>query len=213
MPAADTKLRLVVGATSGLVGVTAIATAGLALIASIKPAWFLFGFEAILLFPVVMGLLFFRRKWDDPTGLGLGCLAGTLFCASTLAYLSVAQGRLGTVDGPVGQINLRPWLAFRVLAALAIGAAAVRMALGSERDRWVNLARGVVLGAVSLGIAAALYKFRASIMPAGEDSVSFPRIGAAIVAGVVMLAGLCAAVHFTMNAFDRRVPAPSLPPA
>ncbi|MBL8963069.1 MAG: hypothetical protein KF787_09950 [Phycisphaeraceae bacterium] len=197
----STRLTWIAAAT---VGLTAAATIPTLLVASNKPAWFLFAFEAVMPVPVVLAMLIASGRLRDPSGLGLGSVAGTILVGSLLGFLSIPDKRLGTPDGPIGQINMVPWVAVRVGAALAIAACAVRRALGNERRRWITLAWGLACGVGTMGIAACMYGLRNSAWLAPREGAGEAlRMAGYLFAGIAVIAGLCAATHLTVKAFDR----------
>ncbi len=203
----DRSLRNVVAAASLVVGVMVLATIPLIFIATAKPAWFLLAFEVIMPVPVVLGLLFGRGRWHDVYGLGLACIAGTILFGSILGYLSIPEGKLGVQGGAVGLLNMKPWLIARVACALLIAGAAVHIGLRGDPGRWKTFGIGIATGGAALGIMAALYKYRgAPWMTSTEGSAEAIRIVGLLLAGVVMLVGACAGVHFTVKAFDHGVP-------
>ncbi|GMV27497.1 MAG: hypothetical protein AMXMBFR58_35280 [Phycisphaerae bacterium] len=210
-PADDRPLRIVTGICSAIVGLTALATIPLLFFASSKPAWFLFGFEVIMPVPALLGLLYAGRRWSDPTGLGLGCVAGTVFFGSILGVVSLPQQSLGSPDGPIGQVSMLPWLAVRALAALGIAFCAVRTSIGTDRRRWRTLVWGLANSGVFLVLAAAAFKYRNSPFVTGQEESS-AALRLAILGGgaVVMLITVCAGTHLVVRAFERDVkPAPS----
>ena len=188
-----------------IVVATLAASIPLAFVATTKPAWFLFAFDVIMPVPLVMAFRYARGKWDDPTGLGLGCIAGTVFAGSVLGYLSLPQGVLGTADGPVGAVRMVYWLLARVFAAGLIASSAVRIGLAGDRARWRSFLAGAVMDVVALGLLAALYKFRSStLLDPREGAMEFARIGSLIAAGLVIFVCLCGGTHFTIRAFEPR---------
>lgn len=195
------RLTMLAAAT---VGLTMALTIPALLIASNKPAWFLFAFEVVMPVPVVLAMLIASGRIRDPSGLGLGAVAGTILVGSLLGFLSIPDKRLGAPDGPIGQINMIPWVAVRVLAALGIAASAVRTSLGGERSRWMTLAWGLAVGAGSMALAAAMYATRhAAWLAPREGAGEALRMAGYVGVGVAVIAGLCAATHLTVRAFDR----------
>lgn len=215
MTPSDRSLRTPVGLAAGLVALTLLASVPLAFYANAKPAWFLFGFDVIMPVPIVLALRFFRGKWQDPTGLGLGCVAGTILFGSILGYLSIPEGSLGTQGGPVGQIRLLPWLIARIFASVIIGASAVRIGLQGDRGRWTTFLLGSGAAGTALVLMAAIYKFRSSPWMAPREGVAEAlRVGSLIALGIFIFACLCGGTHFTIRAFEpREGKTPSTPPA
>ncbi|MCC6426321.1 MAG: hypothetical protein IT435_05830 [Phycisphaerales bacterium] len=197
MAETDKRLRITVGLCSALTGLMAAGTLALVFIATTKPAWFLFGFEMVEIVPIVLGILYAIRRWDDLTGLGLGCIAGTIFCGSVLGFLSIPDHRLGVQGGPVGQIDMIWWLGARILISLGIAWCAVRLALGTDRRAWWLFVRGMLLGGAALGILAVLYKFRNAPWLAQQTGMVV-----LLLAGVGFLVCLSVGVHYTVKAFE-----------
>jgi hypothetical protein len=209
----DRSLRLPVGIGAILVILTMLGTIPLIFIATAKPAWFLFSFEAIMPVPAVLGLLYARGMWKDDTGLGLACVAGTILFGSVLAYVSVPLGTLGTADGPVGALSLKPWLAARLLAALLIAWPAVRIGLRGESARWRSFIWGSIHAVIALGIMGSIAKFRNSPwMSNTEGNAEIVRMSVLGAGALVTLVCLCAGTHYLVRAFDPGEPARTAPP-
>jgi uncharacterized membrane protein YeaQ/YmgE (transglycosylase-associated protein family) len=125
----------------------------------------------------------------------------------------VAQGILGTPDGPVGALSLKPWLAVRAVAALLIAWPAVRIGLRGESARWKSFIWGSIHAVVVLGIMGTIAKFRNSAwMNNTEGNAELIRMSVLGAAALVMLVCLCAGTHYLVRAFDPGEPKPAAQP-
>lgn len=101
-----------------------------------RPAWFMFGFELVVVLAGVMTWMLGRGRFGSQA-VGLVCLAGTVFIASGFGFLGAGRVLWG--------FSLVPHLAARVLISGAIVALAVRAHLGTDAPSRRLAIRGVIL--------------------------------------------------------------------
>jgi hypothetical protein len=205
MATGGTLSRSTVGLAGALVGLAALAMGPLSLIASTKPAWFFFGFEVVILAPATFAVLYALGRWTRYAAIGLTCIAGAIFMASSLAYLSLPAGKFGSAGGPVGEIGMKSWLAARLAAAAAVAVIALVVALQRDRDRWKRFLVGAALAAVALASVGGFYFMRGSpILAPRQGATDLIRLGALGIGACLLLAMVCAAAHLIIRAFEPR---------
>ncbi len=184
-------------AAGGLFALLAVSGLG-GLLASValasKPAWTLFGFEAVVTVSAIVGLLYTRSGCRSGSALGLAAVGGTIGAASLLGYLGV-QGSLGT-------LSLMPFVGVRCLAAGGVLGLALIAAMRGNRRSWTTLFKGVVAG---IPAAAAVAVF---VVPGGKrvlDAVSglggFATFIIGTFAFLLATASASAAVHLIVRSF------------
>lgn len=187
---------MVAGLLSVAIGVSAIVVAVLALTANARPAWALFGFEAVIAVSCIFGVRVGRGAYREAPGLALACVAGSVLVGSVLGYLSLNPPTLGGV-------GVRPFLAARLLGGAALAGAGAACVL-SRHPRSRSLAlKGVMLGVPVAASAAVLIvpALRAPIAPVfrlGPTAQLAVGAGAFIVLGAL----LCASVDRLIRAFE-----------
>jgi hypothetical protein len=144
-----------------------------------RPAWFMFGFELVVVLAGVMTWMLGRGRFGS-AAVGLICAAGTILIASGFGFLGAGKVLWG--------FSLMPHLAARVLISAAIAAMAVRIHLSSDPGNLRLAARGVVLGLPVLVVGGAAWAARAQI-------TSWPTVLLLVLAmvGFVVATGLIAA--------------------
>jgi hypothetical protein len=197
----QTRLRQATLAISALLGASAI---GLGVAAGAESAWFVLGFEAVVLVSAVIGLLFGRGRFPDAPAMTLALIAGAVALCTGLGYLST-----GAAGYQLGPIPMTLVLAGRLAVAglLALGAAAA--ALGTSSSAWGRIALGAVL--VLAPTAAAAAAFSEPAEPLVEAIASLNVAAAVGIAGVGFLlwVGLVSAGgHMIITSFERALPAP-----
>lgn len=204
MAIAPPKIPLPVRALAGALSLAVLATAlagmgialaGRALDPDFKPAWAMFGFEAIVAVSALIGLLFALGRFREGPGMALACVSGAIFAGSVLGYFSVS--------GVLAGIGLKPFLLARVAAAAALAVGGAFCVLSRDRRSWTVLFRGIVLGAPVLAVGAM------AAVPAGRDMLGVVFEAGAlvqmtvVVLGALVLGGLFAAsVHQIIRAFE-----------
>jgi hypothetical protein len=196
VPEVPRFIRLIAALLSAGVLVSALAGAVLALIANDRPAWTLFGFEAIVAVSCAFGVLLGTGRYREAPGMALACVAGTVFAGSVLGYLSMTPRVLGG-------IGLTPFLGVRVLAAGLVGALGAYCVLSRHPRSWRLATQAFLLGLPVLGAAAllAVPSLRAMLAPvAGAGVVTKMAVG--VGAFLVLGACLCACVDLMIRAFE-----------
>jgi len=153
-----------------------------------RPAWFMFGFELVVILAGLLAVLIARGRFGSPP-LGLVCAAGCVLVATLFGYLGAGRILLG--------MSLTPLLGFRAVlaAAMVVVAAVVRLGRRSESIRLFRT--GVAIGLILVICVGAAYALRSRIY-AMSDSVLV--VGSMI--GFVVLTGLIAAsADFLIRAF------------
>lgn len=175
---------------SSLVGATAAAAAGMALLQA-RPSWVMFGFESVVLTAAVIGFLIGRGRYADGRAIGLLCVAGTFLVGSIFGYIGGGRMLFG--------VDLKPLLAFRGLAAAALVASAAWTVLSQNpRATLPPFIRGSLFGIAVPVILIIVWKFRGSL-------ASLPDMVQVAIAMVVfgLVTGLLAAtVQLLVKAFD-----------
>jgi hypothetical protein len=159
-----------------------------------EPLWMLAGFEAVVLFAAVIGLMTAIGRITEGQTLSAAMVAMTLVVAAVLASISANH----TVAG----FRLRPIVLGRVGLGGLAGLAAILLALRSSRDA-VRLAVGgslvappaVVAGLFVLGRAEPILSLLDGLGPVTGLSVW-------IVIGLAALAAIAAGGHLVITAFE-----------
>lgn len=190
--------RLVVGALGLVALLSALGVGGMALVQGAQPYWLLVGMEVCIVLAGVFAGLFFRGKCSDGPALAILCIAGTVFAAGFLSWLSVRGGMTLKGDRTVS-------LQFVMLARVAIAAALVALA-SFEVLRRNTRSRGFLLRAVATGVPLAIV---AGSMYAGRQALATQQAVPAwivwtvvSIAVVVAMGLLCACGHFLIRAFE-----------
>ena len=190
--------RVAAGALSAIALVSAMGMAGVALFMGAQPYWMLVGMEVCIVLAGVFGLLFLRKKFSDGPALALLCVAGTIFAASVLSWLSVSRGI--TLKGD-RTVDLK-WLMYaRIgLAALLAGLASVEVLRRNVLSRGFLL-RAVATGMPLLVIAGGLYAGR-NVLASQKTVPEWIVWTLVSVGAVIAMALLCACGHFVIRAFE-----------
>lgn len=191
-------IRVTIGVVSGAVLLSAAGGMLAALAANDRPAWGMFGFEAVIAVAGVFGVLMAGGggRFREGPGLAAACIAGTFFVGSVLGYLSLQPPRLGGV-------GLKPFVAGRVLAAAVVALAGAYCVLSRHPRSWRLLLTGLLLGApvIAAGAVVALPPLRGLLAPVtGAGTVV--QMGAALGAFIVLGSLLCASADFIIRAFE-----------
>lgn len=177
-------------------GVSAIVllSAAVAIVAGMvasPPPYFMLGFEIVIALACVFGVLVGLGRFGSGPAIALVCVAGTIGVGSLLGYLGAGR-RLGGVD-------LTPFLFGRGAAAGSIAMIAAVMVLKRDARRSVPaLVRGLAFAGALAGFLGAVYWIRPQVFAYGP----LAKAALVIVSGIVGLALLAAAVHYTIKAFE-----------
>lgn len=190
--------RVAAGALSAIALVSAMGMAGVALFMGTQPYWMLVGMEVCIVLAGVFGLLFLRKKFSDGPALALLCVAGTIFAASVLSWLSVSRGI--TLKGD-RTVDLKLLMYARIgLAALLAGLASVEVLRRNVLSRGFLL-RAVATGMPLLVIAGGLYAGR-NVLASQKTVPEWIVWTLVSVGAVIAMALLCACGHFVIRAFE-----------
>lgn len=172
-----------------LVGLSALGGVGLAAFNS-RPIWFLLGFEVVIAFASVFGVLLGLGRFNDAPALGLLCVAGAVGGGSLLGFLSARHNL---------SIDPYPFLLAREVAAAAlIATAALIVLFRRPRESLPKFAAGVGCGAALVLVGAGAWMFRGQLGALG--TVAGAVIG--LIVSALMLGLLAAAVHLLVAAFE-----------
>lgn len=179
------------GLICAAVGVSAAATVVASLIADVTP-WFLVMFELLTVVVAAFGLwIVFTDVARYGPALAMACISGAVGLAAAFGYLG-AGGHLGSFD-------LTPLLAARAAAAGAVGALAGLTVLRRHPGRSTRALLIGVAWAIPLPVIAAGAWF-------GRDGfTSLPgilQLFIAVFGGLVAIASISGAVHWTIRAFE-----------
>ncbi len=154
-----------------------------------RPAWFLLGFELLVILAGILNILLARGRFGS-VPFGLICVAGTIAVASLFGYL----GSGGTVWG----IALKPLLFARVGLALLIVALAGTIQLHARPAGVKLLFRGIILAAAAVGLGLLAYVLRNSVGSWSEILVlSLLMLGFVAVVGLIAASIDCLIRAFT----------------
>lgn len=152
-PPALRATRLLAGAISLLVSLSAVGLLGAAWGLGNQPYWLLTGMELTALLAGVVGVLFASGRFAEGPGMALLCVAGTVFAASVLGWLSLYRGsllvQLELRNG--GAVGLSWMFAGRVVLGLVVALLA-----SFEVVRRNPLSRGALARAAGAGVPLAV---------------------------------------------------------
>jgi len=185
--------RLSLAALAGLVGLSAVTTAGLAVLNPAGPAWFMLGFELCVLLATVFGVLTALGRFQQGVAMIWICIAGCVAVASFVGALSAGR--------KLFDIGLEPWVAARFAAAGVFVLAALFEATRAQAGRaWPLLLKGASCLLPVLVVAAALYRGWGTAQLANLNGLV--RILILGVGFVLFGALLAAGIHLTLKAFE-----------
>lgn len=197
----QTKLRQATLALSAVLGASAI---GLAILAATASAWFVLGFEAVVLINAVIGLLFGRGRFPQAPAMTLALIAGGVGLCSGLAYLSTSAAGY-----QVGPLSMTLVLAARLALAGLFGLGAVAAVLGASGAAWARVALGTVLVlAPSVAVAAAFSDVGEPLTRRISAMGPAVAVGIAAAAFLVWVGLVSAGGHMIITSFERALPAP-----
>lgn len=181
------------------VGLSALATAGAALLNPAGSAWFMFGFELCVVLACVFGVLTARGVYVSGVPMIWLCVAGCVAVASYVGMLS-AGGRLFDT-------SLRPLVLGRLGAAgLFVLAACFEATRLNARAAWPMLIKGT---ACLLPVAGVLAAWRFGLLAKVEGFLAIVVFGVAF----VLIGGfLAAGFHWLIRGFEVGLKARTEPP-
>jgi hypothetical protein len=195
------------GVWRAAIGVLAVGTLvsclGMIVVGSVltdTPSWDVLAFEAIVLAAAVIAGLCAAGRFRDGPGLALVSVGGTVLGASVLAYLG--SGRVLYLSGQETPTSLNAYVMGRVALGLLFGVVAAGVVLTRSRAAMVTGLKAILLWVPVVGGLAAVWK-RHAVAAALDTMPSFVAPLAFILGGLVFVAFLCAAVHTTIQAFER----------
>jgi len=187
-------IRWTIAALSAALLVSGVAGVVVGQVVPPKPAWPLMGFEGVIAFSSVFGLLLVAGRVRQAPALTVLCVAGAAAVGTVLGYLAVKSS--------LAHLPLKPWLAARLGAAMVLTACAVFIALGSNRTAWKTLWRAGMFAAPLVGVLLwyRLARFAPldAPLPGFRDAL---RLGAIVVIALACAVCLCAVVHLSIRAF------------
>ena len=155
-------LLLLTGVLSGLVLLSAAATLVASFAIPARPVWPLIGFEVLIVFAGVYGVLAARGAFAEGPGLAHACVSGTVFAASVLGFLGAT--------GQIGEHNLQSWLLARVMLSVSIGLIGAWIVLRRTPGAALMALRGATYSAAAIGFAGILMLFDGNLKPAGSGT-------------------------------------------
>lgn len=189
-------IRVLTAALCGIV----LATSVLGAIASValldRPAWTFFGFQVVTAVAAVLGVVMGFGRFREGPGMALACIAGTIFVAAVLGYLSMQPPEIAGRP-------LKPWLIGRLAVCGILGLMAAWCVLSRDARSWPSLVKGLVLAlpvVMALGVTyvPAARGLVRSLMGGGVVTA----IVASVAAFVVLGSLLCASTHLVIRAFE-----------
>jgi hypothetical protein len=187
-------MRTLLVVTVAVLFVSALAGAGAALFMLSRPAWFLAGFEFVVLFAAGAAVAGWCWSSERPSALAIACYAGSIVLASGLGYLAV-KGRLGDV-------SLKPLLAVRLGGAGLLGVAAVLAGLSGSRQAWRMFLTGLGISVPLAAGGLATLVFRDQVSKAVASLGGFGSFFFGVIALAVLGALGCIAAHLIIRAFE-----------
>lgn len=163
--------------------------------------WFIVGFESIVAFASVFGVLVARARFETGPAMVLGLIAMTLVVATGLELVSA---RLA-----VRQLLVHPYFLVRMGLAVVLGAAAAVVVLSRDARSWRTAISGALLAFGGIGLAAGTMIALKRLAPASAAGQAVELL-VMMVVGTVALGAVCVGAHFVIKAFEygRLKPAP-----
>ena len=182
LPALARVSRVVSGVVGAGMALVALVTVGAVLTSADQYYWMVVGFEVVVVVACIFAVLTARGKFRDGPGMALVSVAGVLFVAGVLGYLST-KGTDGALMLRGRAFPMKPWALLHAGAAGLMALAAAYEVLRRDRRSLYYLSRaamaGVPLGAV---MAAGWFMWKRS----REASAAFDaQVASAIASGVV----------------------------
>lgn len=191
-------VRVLAGVLAAAVGVSAALTSVVAVAGAVRPIWLLFGFEVVNCIAAVLGIAFARGRFSDGQGLAMACVSGTIACSSFFGWLSVR----GTLPLPAASVSLTPWLVARVAAGAVLGGIGAYAVLRRNPASIGLFARGAGAGVLLAVLAGGGLVMRHRVLGAIDALPGFLAAVIWLFVAVVACVLLCAAVHYTIRAFE-----------
>jgi hypothetical protein len=162
LPTPPKSLMMLTGLFSGLVLLSAAATLIAAFVIPARPVWPLIGFEVLIVFAGVYGVLAARGAFSEGPGLAHACVSGTVFAASVLGFLGAT--------GQIGEHGLQSWLLARVSLSVSIGLIGAWIVLRRTPGAALMAVRGATYTAAAIGFAGVLMLFDGNLRPTGSGT-------------------------------------------
>jgi hypothetical protein len=189
LPRIPRGVGLLVVVICGVVLLSSLAGAGAAAF-NAPPVWFMLGFEVVIAFATVFGILTGLGRFSDGPALALVCVAGVVGAGSLLGFLA-GRGNFS--------MNLTPMLLAREAAAAGIlGAAGILVLMRRPRLAMRRFAIGAACAAAFVGLSGGLWLFGSPLRQLGTVAGA----GVGLVLSVVVLGLLATAVHQLIGAFE-----------
>lgn len=142
-------------------GVLALVTIGAVLTRADQPYWMVVGFEVVVLAASAVALLFSRGKFRDGPGMALLCVAGPIFVAGVLGYLSTKPTASLLLHGRA--VAMKPWALAHAGAAGVLAMLSAYEVMRRNTRSLYYLARAAMAGApLAAMLAAAWMLYRKS---------------------------------------------------
>jgi hypothetical protein len=175
---------------SALLGLSAVVFAVLAALHSPKPAWFMMGFELVMIAASAMGILTGLGRFREGPAMALGCVAAVTAVAAYLGYLGAGKQLYAH--------SLLPLLVAREGLAACLAVVGAWMVLARRPDRSLPaFLRGVACGVPIPLLLAAAWRWRAAINTSGIMQTMVATVGFLVLTGL-----LAASVHLLIRAFQ-----------
>lgn len=182
---------------SGLIGVSALGGVALSALSPGKP-WFLLGFECVVLFASVFGVLAGRKWFEQGASLTLVCIAGAWGVCSLFGYLGA--GKAIVLSGN-RTIPLEPLLFGRCIAAGVLALLAAALVLSRNAPKSVPLlVKGLAMLVPGMAMIAIVWKMRAQIAATNMSGVLVAVVGLIVVSAIIGL--IAAGIHASIRAFE-----------
>lgn len=185
-----TILAKAICAVSAVVALSVLGMVAWAVISG-TPSPFFLGFEFVALIAAFFGWSIGTGKYTEGASIGLLCVAGAIGAGGLLGYLGAGRS--------IGGQSIQ-FLVFGRAAAAAFFAACAAWLVLAHRPSltFPSLIRGVVFGALCLGVARGTYALRVPLFTLHPLAV----IAILLAASVLCLALLAASVHYSIRAFE-----------
>lgn len=180
-------------ATCALSAVVALSVLGMVswAVVSGTPSPFFLGFEVVALVAAFFGWMIGSGKYTEGASIGLLCVAGAIGAGGLLGYLGAGRS--------IGGHSIQFYVLGRAAAAACFAGFAAWLVLVRRPSLTLpSLIRGVLFGALFLGVARGSYALRAPILALHPLAV----IAILLIVSVLCLALLAASVHYCIRAFE-----------
>lgn len=167
-------------------------------VAATPRVWFMLGFEVVIGFASVFGVLIAMGRFRQGPAIALACVTGAIGVGSLLAFVGPAKSVL---EG-----GAKLYLLARGADAAMLGLAACMLVLmRAPRPAFRSMFIGLAWSVLMVVVAMAALKVHASL----SGAPGAMRFGASVVFGAMFVAALSAAVHYVVRAFQLGVRLPT----